>query len=723
MATPGGLRPLRPPNPAALLVRPPPQGALGGGLRPLGTAAGPASLLLRPPPSGPENAGGPLTGATGAAALLLRPPPSPTDLSPSSAPGGLRPAGVASDLVRPPPSQSELAGQTSPPGPRPFGAAALLVRPPPNGTVNGSVEQAGTVSSSPLVRPPANHANHASDAVSPESTTASIWPPPPGAEIKAATAQPAEDWDGYGPAWDGYGTVDEASPTEQLEPKSKEADVTDAVGKLPEEPAESAPEPRKDQKHIFITSQPGTGKTTLIHKLLQKLTEEDGEGGVDIFGFYTEEVKDPENPKQRLGFDVVRVGEVEEGAPKRAVLARVGQALPKVGKYTVDVAAFEAFALPALEPPKEEIPLPPQPRLYRPLEEADVEEKVVSLLYEPGDDEEGANSRIRLEFGEELNVPPSSLREVPSAWKHPDEEEEPVPRLCVVDEVGKMGLLSVQFPKTLSQVLNTDVVLATGVQTAKGQRDPEAVEDIKKRNGCRVIKLTRNNRDSLVDQTYAQLRESLGLGPPGTGKPRVRIKKKKEEERKAKERAEREAREREEKEREEAAEKEKAARRERQMAKEKARAERLAKERAEREVEAAKARAERKRRAEARKKAMEDAKNGVVPCVEHEDADDVEEMAPSFDLVDDAIEVEEAPRKRRRALSKGGSMASLPSVPSPGSPEASPMDASPVAEASPSSPMEPPIPAPIPPVTVGAKKVRVRPGKKQAPQVVMELDD
>lgn len=529
------------------------------------------------------------------------------------------------------------------------------------------------------------------------------------------TAQAAEDWDGYGPAWDGYGAADEASPTEELEPKSKEADVTDAVDKLPEA-AESVPEPRQDQKHIFITSQPGTGKTTLIHKLLQKLTEEDGEGGVDIFGFYTEEVKDPENPKQRLGFDVVRVGEVEEGAPKRAVLARVGQALPKVGKYTVDVAAFEAFALPALEPPKEEIPLPSQPRLYRPLEEA-VEEKVVSLLYEPGDDEEGANSRIRLEFGEELNVPPSSLREVPTGWKHPDEEEEPVPRLCVVDEVGKMGLLSVQFPKTLSRVLNTDVVLATGVQTAKGQRDPEAVEDIKKRNGCRVIKLTRNNRDSLVDQTYAQLRESLGLGPPGTGKPRVRTKKKKEEERKAKERAEREAREQEEKEREEAAEKEKAARRERQMAKEKARAERLAKERAEREVEAAKARAERKRRAEARKKAMEDAKNGVVPCVEHEDADDVEEMAPSFDLVDDAIEVEEAPRKRRRALSKGGSMASLAS-PSPGSPEASPMDASP-AEASPSSPIEPPAP---PPVTVGAKKVRVRPAK-QAPQVVMELDD
>lgn len=42
-----------------------------------------------------------------------------------------------------------------------------------------------------------------------------------------------------------------------------------------------------------------------------------------------------------------------------------------------------------------------------------------------------------------------------------------------------------------------------------------------------MVKLTRNNRDSLVDQVYAQLRESLELGPPGTGKPRMRGKRKK----------------------------------------------------------------------------------------------------------------------------------------------------------------------------------------------------
>ncbi|CAJ1329986.1 unnamed protein product [Effrenium voratum] len=602
-----------PTNPASLL-RPPP-------------SQGPASLLTRPPP--------PPGARAGPASLLTQPPPAP----------GAAPAGPAALLTRPAPPPGVGASA---------GPASLLTRPPP---APGAPAQAGPASL--LTRPP---------------------PVPQGADatVEPAASARAEDWeDDYslfigqkdlGDGWDGYGEIE---PEPVAEPAAEQP-----LAQKADEPA-SKEEPRRQPKHIFISSQPGTGKTTLVHKLLEKLLEEEGEGGVDISGFYTEEVRDPQNAKQRLGFDVVRLGS-EEVAPKRAVLARLGQAAPKVGKYSVDVAAFEAFALPALEPPKEDFELPANPRLYQP---EDGPEEAVSLLYDPTEDEEGANSRICLDYGEELNVPPSTLREVPEGWKPADEEEEPPPRLCVVDEVGKMGLLSVQFPKSLARVLEQDVVLATGVQTVKGQRDPEAVEDIKKRPGVRVVKLTRNNRDALVDQTYAQLRESLGLGLP-TGKPkpkRVDKRKKKEEERKAKLAAEREEQEREERERAEGAEKEKIARRERQLAKEKARAERIAKERAEREVEAAKARAERKRRAEARKKAMEDAKNGVVPCVEHED-EDVEAVAPSLDLLDDAIDVvEEAPRKRAR---KAGSMASLPSfrsaasmtsLPSPSSPAGSPL--------------------------------------------------
>ncbi|CAE7617287.1 NTPCR [Symbiodinium necroappetens] len=252
-----------------------------------------------------------------------------------------------------------------------------------------------------------------------------VVPPSVCAGRRGRAAHAAQDWeDDYdlpvqkdlGDGWDGYGELEEFE-TLASEPPAKEAPAeaaTTAPAKLEEAPEEATPaapkeEPRKQPRHIFIASQPGVGKTTLVHKLLEKLREEDGEGGVDVRGFYTEEVRDPANPKQRLGFDVVRVGCLEPDEQTRSVLAREGKAPPTVGKYSVDVAAFEAFALPALEPPKEEeFQLPENPRLFK---LSDGTEKAVSLLYEPTDEEEGANSRIRLEFGEVLNVPPSSLRQ------------------------------------------------------------------------------------------------------------------------------------------------------------------------------------------------------------------------------------------------------------------------------------------------------------------------
>ncbi|CAE7374386.1 NTPCR [Symbiodinium necroappetens] len=271
-----------------------------------------------------------------------------------------------------------------------------------------------------------------------------------------------------------------------------------------------------------------------------------------------------------------------------------------------------------------------------------------------------------------------------------------------------MGLLSVQFPKTLARVLK-DTVLATGVQMVHTSAStiPQRVSgtlNLSKRSKralarARVVKLTRGNRDAVVEQTYAFLRESLGLGPPGTGKPkprRVDKKKRKEEERRAKEQAEREAREREEKEREEAAEQEKAARTV------------MGPGRPKKEPELSASRAKEACRSEAEGKivtrrltqvirssdlsfylylAAEDAKNGLVgdsampshaevPCVEHDDEEDVEAtaVAPSFDLVEDIDIVEEKaapPRKRRKGQpspvsSAGSSPPELPASPEAG---------------------------------------------------------
>merc|ERR1712079_516399 len=64
-------------------------------------------------------------------------------------------------------------------------------------------------------------------------------------------------------------------------------------------------------------------------------------------------------------------------------------------------------------------------------------------------------------------------------------------------------------------------VLGTLPQPARGQRDHEVVERVKRRADVRVVRITRNNRDSVVSQVYSTLRESLNLGPPGTGRPQV----------------------------------------------------------------------------------------------------------------------------------------------------------------------------------------------------------
>lgn len=84
----------------------------------------------------------------------------------------------------------------------------------------------------------------------------------------------------------------------------------------------------------------GVGKTTLTKKISSMLSD----SGVNVHGFYTEEVR---NNRVREGFDVISF----EG--KRGRLAREQSLLNepakfKVGKYGVLVEEFEQVALPCL---------------------------------------------------------------------------------------------------------------------------------------------------------------------------------------------------------------------------------------------------------------------------------------------------------------------------------------------------------------------------------------
>ncbi len=89
--------------------------------------------------------------------------------------------------------------------------------------------------------------------------------------------------------------------------------------------------------NYFITGMPKTGKTTLLHRIIEKLRER----GLRVGGFISPEKK---VHGTRTGFFVQGI---ETGKTGR--LAGTDATGPKVSKYYVDIRSFEEIALPALE--------------------------------------------------------------------------------------------------------------------------------------------------------------------------------------------------------------------------------------------------------------------------------------------------------------------------------------------------------------------------------------
>lgn len=85
---------------------------------------------------------------------------------------------------------------------------------------------------------------------------------------------------------------------------------------------------------ILITGPPGCGKTTLIKSIADNVS-------YPINGFFTAEIR---KSGTRVGF------EVESFAGEKAVLSHVDiRSRNRVGKYGVDIEAFEKIALPEIE--------------------------------------------------------------------------------------------------------------------------------------------------------------------------------------------------------------------------------------------------------------------------------------------------------------------------------------------------------------------------------------
>jgi nucleoside-triphosphatase len=90
---------------------------------------------------------------------------------------------------------------------------------------------------------------------------------------------------------------------------------------------------------LLIEGRPGAGKTTAVLRLAERLRR----AGLPLAGFVTEELRER---GRRVGFTV----ESLQGG--RATLASVRlSGPPRVGRYGVDLPAFESIALPALRSP------------------------------------------------------------------------------------------------------------------------------------------------------------------------------------------------------------------------------------------------------------------------------------------------------------------------------------------------------------------------------------
>jgi nucleoside-triphosphatase len=176
---------------------------------------------------------------------------------------------------------------------------------------------------------------------------------------------------------------------------------------------------RKRAMRLFLTGNPGVGKTTLVRAIVERLEE------VTCAGFYTEEKR---QRGQRIGFRVITL-DGQEGS-----LASLGREKPTVGKYSIRVDEFEKLVLPELD----------------------------------------------------------------TAVTAAD--------LYVIDEIGKMELLSRHFRNRIIELLAQPTnLLATIAKRGRG-----FIEQIKGRTDVEIIEVTRNNRDELSNELARKIKIELG---------------------------------------------------------------------------------------------------------------------------------------------------------------------------------------------------------------------
>lgn len=98
--------------------------------------------------------------------------------------------------------------------------------------------------------------------------------------------------------------------------------------------------PRVPAVRLLLEGPPGIGKSTVARRLIERCQH----AGIEVHGFTTEEIREH---GRRVGFEVVPAA-----GDAGVTLAHVDlPGPPRVGRYGVDLATFEAMAVPLLRPP------------------------------------------------------------------------------------------------------------------------------------------------------------------------------------------------------------------------------------------------------------------------------------------------------------------------------------------------------------------------------------
>ena len=222
-------------------------------------------------------------------------------------------------------------------------------------------------------------------------------------------------------------------------------------------------------RSLFLTGNPGVGKTTMLVKAANAVAAELVAGNLDVNlrGFYTEECR---QNGVRAGFDIVRIHpnegirladasvdvEVRAGnfltlVSARAPLARVESkgSGPMVGKYVVDVPSIKTNAIPSIDP------------------------------------------SIQVNDSKKCSG-------------------QDVVTLVLLDEVGKMEMHCDGFLETVHKCLGSEncIVLGT-LPTPRYGHVIQAVEDIRARSEVTVVYVTKQNRDELCDHVKEAVMSAL----------------------------------------------------------------------------------------------------------------------------------------------------------------------------------------------------------------------